>query len=218
MLILRACAAGLQQWRLVAYEQALTAILRLIGVAGFALFGRLTPLSAIVVIAAAPVLGGLAYLPLRRPARRIRASGQPPLPVHSRHIVSYGCRIWIGSLTGVLLARLDQTIMTPLAGTYQLGLYAVAASVGDAALILHSAVRDVTFTADAARQDDQRLCASARISGFLSIAVAADRWPLCPDRSFRWSSVPTSHRQFRPPSGCWPRSSWWHRVPSPGQV
>ena len=72
----------------------------------------------------------------------------------------------------MLLARLDQTIMTPLAGTYQLGLYAVAASVGDAALILHSAVRDVSFTADAARQDDQRLCASARISGFLSIAVA----------------------------------------------
>jgi O-antigen/teichoic acid export membrane protein len=86
--------------------------------------------------------------------------------------VSYGSRIWIGSLTGVLLARLDQTIMTPLAGTYQLGLYAVAASIGDAALILHSAVRDVTFTSDAARQDDQRLCASARISGFLSIAVA----------------------------------------------
>ncbi len=170
VLILRASAAGLQQWRLVAYEQALTAILRLIGVGGLALFGRLTPLAAIVVIAVAPVLGGLAYLPLRRPARRIRASGQPPLPVHSRQILSYGGRIWLGSLTGVLLSRLDQTVMTPLSGTYQLGLYAVAVNVGDAALILHSAIRDVTFTSDAARPDDSRLCSSARISGLLSLA------------------------------------------------
>jgi O-antigen/teichoic acid export membrane protein len=169
VLILRACAAGLQRWRLVAVEQSLTAVLRLAGIAGLALAGRLTPLSAVVVIAAAPVLGGLAYLPLRWHHRGPQAE---PLAASTRHIVSYGSRIWIGSLTGVLLARLDQTIMTPLAGTYQLGLYAVAASVGDAALILHSAVRDVTFTADAARRDDQRLCASARISGFLSIAVA----------------------------------------------
>ena len=172
VLILRACAAGLQRWRLVAVEQALTAVLRLAGIAGLAVAGRLTPLSAVIVIAAAPVLGGLAYLPLRHHHRRAAVPGADPVGASTRHIVSYGSRIWIGSLTGVLLARLDQTIMTPLAGTYQLGLYAVAASVGDAALILHSAVRDVTFTADAARQDDQRLCASARISGFLSIAVA----------------------------------------------
>jgi O-antigen/teichoic acid export membrane protein len=116
------------------------------------------------------VLGGLAYLPLRW--HHLGPQAPEPVAASTRHIVSYGSRIWIGSLTGVLLARLDQTIMTPLAGTYQLGLYAVAASVGDAALILHSAVRDVTFTADAARQDDPRLCASARISGFLSIVVA----------------------------------------------
>jgi len=172
VLILRACAAGLQRWRLVAVEQALTALLRLGGVAGLALAGRLTPLSAVVVIAVTPVLGGLAYLPLRGHHRRPALPPADPVSTSTRQIVSYGSRIWIGSLTGVLLARLDQTIMTPLAGTYQLGLYAVAASVGDAALILHSAVRDVTFTADAARKDDQRLSASARISGFLSIAVA----------------------------------------------
>ena len=180
VLILRACAAGLQRWRLVAVEQALTAVLRLAGIAGLAVAGRLTPLSAVIVIAAAPVLGGLAYLPLRHHHRRAAVPGADPVGASTRHIVSYGSRIWIGSLTGVLLARLDQTIMTPLAGTYQLGLYAVAASVGDAALILHSAVRDVTFTSDAARQDDARLCASARISGFLSIAVAMTLAALIP--------------------------------------
>jgi O-antigen/teichoic acid export membrane protein len=172
VLILRACAAGLQRWRLVAVEQALTALLRLGGTAGLALTGRLTPLSAVVVIAVTPVLGGLAYLPLRRHHRRPAVHPASAVPTSTRQIVGYGSRVWIGSLTGVMLARLDQTVMTPLAGTYQLGLYAVAASVGDAALILHSAVRDVTFTADAARRDDLRLCASARISGFLSLAVA----------------------------------------------
>lgn len=59
--------------------------------------------------------------------------------------------------------------MTPLSSAYQLGLYAVAVNISDVALILHSAVRDVTFAADASGQDDDRLCASARISGLASM-------------------------------------------------
>ena len=171
VLIGRACAAGLQRWRLVAIEQTLTALLRLAGIAALAVTGRLTPLTAIVVIAATPVLGGLAYLPLRRHGAGVAPADQLLDAVRTSHIMSYGTRIWLGSLTGVLLARLDQTIMTPLAGTYQLGLYAVAVNVSDAALILHSAIRDVTFTSDAAQRDDRRLCASARISGFLSLVI-----------------------------------------------
>jgi O-antigen/teichoic acid export membrane protein len=75
----------------------------------------------------------------------------------------------VGSLSGVLLARLDQAIMTPLAGVYQLGLYAAAVSVTDTALILNSAVRDVTFATHVADRDDERLCASARISAAVSL-------------------------------------------------
>jgi O-antigen/teichoic acid export membrane protein len=173
VLILRAGAAGLQWWRLVAAEQAITAVLRLIGIAVLAVVGQLTPLAAVVIIAITPVLGGLAYLPLRgraRPPVPDPAEPAPP-PVSTGAILGYGGRIWFGSLTGVLLARLDQTIMTPLAGTYQLGLYAVAVNISDAALVLHSAIRDVTFTADAAHRDDEKLCASARISGFVSLMV-----------------------------------------------
>ena len=169
ILILRAGAAGLQWWRLVAMEQAITAVLRLVAIAVLAVIGQLTPLSAVVVIAITPVLGGLAYLPLRGRARD--RTKPEPAPVTTSAVLGYGGRIWFGSLTGVLLARLDQTIMTPLAGTYQLGLYAVAVNVSDAALVLHSAIRDVTFTSDAAQRDDDKLCASARISGFLSMLV-----------------------------------------------
>jgi O-antigen/teichoic acid export membrane protein len=169
ILVLRACAAGLQRWRLVAYEQALTAVLKLAGIAGLALVGDLTPLTAVIVLAVTPVLGGLAYLPLRRHSSAAAVFEHPP--VATARVLSYGSRIWIGSLSGVLLARLDQAIMTPLSGTYQLGLYAVAVSVSDVALILNSAVRDVTFASDASTRDDERLVASARISGLMSLAI-----------------------------------------------
>lgn len=169
VLVLRASAAGLQRWRLIALEQTLTCVLRLVAVAALALLGHLTPLTATVVLAATPVLGGLAYLPLRgQPAQ---TPGTDPVveKVRVGALVGYGSRIWVGSLSGVLLSRLDQAIMTPLAGVYQLGLYAAAVSVTDTALILNSAVRDVTFTTHVADRDDERLCASARISATLSL-------------------------------------------------
>ena len=80
-------------------------------------------------------------------------------------------RIWIGALSGVVLSRLDQVIMTPLSSSYQLGLYAVAVSISDVTLILHSAMRDVIFATDASARDNERLCASTRISGLLSICL-----------------------------------------------
>ncbi|GGL91399.1 oligosaccharide flippase family protein [Nakamurella endophytica] len=169
VLVLRASAAGLHRWRLVAAEQVVSAFVRLVGIGGLAVAGHLTPLTATVVIAAAPVLGGLAYLPLRRHTSAAVAQG--PVPVAPRAILGFGSRIWLGSLSGVLLSRLDQAIMTPLSGTYQLGLYAVAVSISDVALVVNSAMRDVTFASDAAQRDDSRLTASARISFFLSLLI-----------------------------------------------
>ncbi|MCW2538476.1 MAG: polysaccharide biosynthesis protein [Frankiales bacterium] len=169
VLVLRASAAGLHAWRLVALEQAISAVVRLIAIAGLALAGQLTPTTATAVIALAPVVGGLAYLELPKLAEVARGT-EPHSDVGYRPMVSYGSRIWLGSLSGVLLSRLDQVVMTPLSSAYQLGLYAVAVNISDVALILHSAVRDVTFASDAAGRDDERLCASARISGAASIA------------------------------------------------
>jgi O-antigen/teichoic acid export membrane protein len=168
VLILRASASGLHAWRLVAMEQAISAVIRLVAIAALALSGHLTPTTATIVIAIAPVIGGLAYLELPKLAELARGA-EPHSVVGYRPVVSYGSRIWLGSLSGVLLSRLDQVVMTPLSSAYQLGLYAVAVNISDVALILHSAVRDVTFASDAAARDDDRLCASARISGAASI-------------------------------------------------
>lgn len=171
VLVIRGGAAGSQRWRLVAAEQATTAGIRLAAISGLALGGWLSPLTATISIAFAPVIGGVVYLPLRRPRQGMRIPDLDVL-VPMRHLLGYGSRVWIGSLSGILLARLDQVIMIPLSNAYELGLYAVAVGISEVILILNLAVRDVTFASDAASRDDGRLCASARISGFLSICLA----------------------------------------------
>ncbi|WP_341358876.1 oligosaccharide flippase family protein [Georgenia sp. M64] len=160
--VLRATAAGLQAWGLVARERVTGAVVRLGAVALLAAAGALTPLTATVATAAAPVVAGLAYLPLR--GRLGTGAAAPPL-------LGYGLRLWVGSLSGVLLARVDQVLMTPLAGAAELGLYVVAVNISEVPLVLSAAVRDVTFSADAAARDDARLTASARLSAAASAAV-----------------------------------------------
>ena len=180
VMVLRASAAGLHRWRLVAREQVVSATLRLIGLLAIALFGVLTPMSATIVLVVAPVLGALAYLPLRRiPAAAVEADLAPPTAL-TRNLLSFGSRIWIGALSGVLLSRLDQVLMTTLSNSFQLGLYAVAVAISDVTLILHGAMRDVTFVADAAGRNDARLCASTRISGFLSLCLGVSIAVLVP--------------------------------------
>lgn len=170
VLVVRAGAAGLHRWRLVAAEQAATAGIRLGAIAGLAVGGWLTPLTATIVLAFAPVVGGVAYLPLRA-AGPAAPDVDQAVPVPVRHLLGYGSRVWIGSLSGVLLARLDQVVMTPLSSPYELGLYAVVVGISEVTLILNLAVRDVTFASDAAARDDERLCTSARIAGFLSLGL-----------------------------------------------
>ncbi len=189
VLVLRAGAAGLHQWRLVAMEQVIVAVARLGGVAGLAVAGVLTPLTATIVMALAPVVSGVVYLPLIRRRRELVAalqqrSADPSVPdaAKGRHrpaeseapypvLLSFGTRVWFGSLSGVLLSRLDQVMVTPLSNAYELGLYVAAVNISDVALVLNSAMRDVTTTADAADRDDDRLSASARISFLLSLIL-----------------------------------------------
>lgn len=190
VLVLRAGAAGLHQWRLVALEQVLVAIARLGGVAVLAAFGVLTPLTATIVMALAPVVAGIVYIPLIRRRRELvdalmqRIGPLPPLVDRGRHhidgsptaapypvLLSFGTRVWFGSLSGVLLSRIDQVLVTPLSNAYELGLYVAAVNISDVALVLNSAMRDVTTTADAADRDDDRLSASARISFLLSFGL-----------------------------------------------
>ena len=165
--VLRGMASGLHRWRLVANERILSSVLRLVSLVPFWLSGNLTPLTATILLAVMPLFGALAYIPMTK-AQSL--AHQPGVGTDSestgyRAMTSYGLRMWVGSISGRLLARLDQTLMTPLSSSSQLGLYVVAVSIGELPLIINSAVRDVTFAADARKSVDERLGASARISG-----------------------------------------------------
>jgi len=163
--VLRGVASATQSWRLVAIERILTSSLRLVVLIPFWLTGTLTPLVATLTVAVMPVAGAVVYLGRMRslPPRAVDV----PRMARTDGLLGYGVRVWVGSLSGMLLSRIDQVLMTPLAGTYQLGLYVVAVSVSELPLIINQAVRDVTFVTDAAESVDARLSSSARISTLL---------------------------------------------------
>ncbi|PXA65689.1 teichoic acid transporter [Cryobacterium arcticum] len=163
--VLRGVASATQSWRLVATERIVTSSLRLLVLIPFWLTGTLTPLVATLTVAVMPVCGAFVYIGRMR-SLAPRATEVPRM-ARTSGLLGYGVRVWVGSLSGMLLSRIDQVLMTPLADTYQLGLYVVAVSVSELPLIINQAVRDVTFVTDAAESVDERLSASARISTFL---------------------------------------------------
>jgi O-antigen/teichoic acid export membrane protein len=169
--VVRGIASGMQQWKLVAWERALSSGLRLVAMVPLWLTGHLTPVTATILFAAMPVTGALAYLRLSR--RLAPATRDVDGEASTRSLTGYGMRLWIGSISGVLLHRVDQTLMTPLNSAYQLGLYVVAVNVSELPLIIHRAVRDVTFVTDAHESDDARLATAARISTAVCAVAAA---------------------------------------------
>jgi O-antigen/teichoic acid export membrane protein len=171
--VLRGTAAGLHRWRNVALEQFISSAAELLVLVGLALVHHLTPLTATIVLAFSPITGAVAYLRLGR-----LVSGVPDTTSElagRRHLLGFGSRVWIGALAGILLSRLDQTIMTPLANADQLGFYSIAVTVSTIPLIINSAVRDVTYSADASENMNERLGMSARVSstasGLLGLSV-----------------------------------------------
>jgi len=166
--LLQGTAAGLHRWKLVAVERLITAVVRLVALSALALTGRLDVQAAVVVLAFSPALAALAYLPIIRRGRMTLPCGAAPT---SRAILAYAWRIWIGSISGVLLTRIDQTVMVPLAGAYDLGLYVVAVTIAELPLVINNAVREVTFSSDAAQGSDERLTLASRLSSLVTLGA-----------------------------------------------
>ncbi len=165
--VLRGCASGLQLWSRVAAEQVISSVIRLGGIAALAVAGRLTVTAVVLITVWGPIIGAVAYAGLRGRSGPAAAPGASVRP-----LLGFGARIWIGSIAGILLFRLDQTVMVPLASVYVLGLYAVAANISEVPLVINNAVRDVTFAAESAERMEDRLSSSARVSTAASGLVA----------------------------------------------
>ena len=171
--LIRAAAAAEMEWRTIAAERLIAGLVRLFATAALAVMGELTVVSASLALAVAPVVGVIAYARLWRrmsQSDRVPDAGEPI--VGPSHIASFGLRIWIGSLSGILLSRLDQLLLTPLSGARELGLYVVAVTISEIAILGNSAVRDVLFSSHSREPSWVRVGAAARISNLLCLACA----------------------------------------------
>ena len=179
---LRGAASGHHAWSLVNADKLLSAITRLAGIVVLMVNGMLSLPTAVAVIALSPVVGGLAYL--RLPRHMMRGGAAPAGYRISRDLLGFGSRVWIGSMSGILLSRLDQVLIVPLSDANQLGYYVTAVSVAEVALVANNAVRDVILSSDAASSDNDVLTRSARVSFLVSIlisvAVAISMWAWFP--------------------------------------
>lgn len=176
--LLRGRAAGLHLWGIVAGERALNGSLRIVGIVGFALAGQLTLLSATLVTVVGPVLAGLIYVRLvgHSPPATQESEATP-----TRSAFKYGVKAWLSSVAGIILLRIDQLLILPIAGPAQLGLYAVAVNVSEVPLIINSASREVMFSSDAAKRDNERAGIAARTTfiacaGFSVVVLAPIGW------------------------------------------
>jgi O-antigen/teichoic acid export membrane protein len=162
---LRGAAAGHGDWAAVRNERIIGAVARLAPIAVLAAFGALTVASATVIVVLSPLVGALAFVRLHRHPKGEATAGQ-------REILAYGWRVWIGSLSGILLSRLDQILLNPLTGPKELGLYVVAVNISDVTLIVMTTVTSIMFTSDARDRDDALLAKTSRLT-FLVMILAS---------------------------------------------
>ncbi|WP_439031894.1 lipopolysaccharide biosynthesis protein [Gordonia terrae] len=175
VLVIRGYARAEQAWLIVAFDQCLASVFRVGALCALLASGSLTVTSAAWALAIGNFVGGFAYLGLLR----TRRSGTPTAPedlgarAHATQLARFGLGAWIGSAAGVILARLDQVLFLPLSSAAELGIYVVAVSLADMVRTFNTAVRDVVFSVQSARNDDESLGRAARLSTIITTAVGA---------------------------------------------
>lgn len=169
---LRGVAFGAQSWWLVTAERTLSAFLQLAIVGALFASAKLTPFTATLTIAATSFAGAVVYLAAPRwwAALRDSTNSSQSSGPHPR-AASYAARVWVGSIAGIILLRLDQVMMTPLAGVEELGIYVVATNVSAVALLFNTAVSQVMFAVESGEQSAARVGHAARVTTLVTAAV-----------------------------------------------
>ena len=164
--LLRGAAFGRQLWGAVAAERILNSFLRLIVLVVLLATGHLTVLSAVVVMAAAPVVAGAVYwrLALRPVPASAVAARDPATAASTADLLRYGSRMWLGSVASIVMSRLGPLLVTPLSDVRQLGLLTVAVTVADVPFIVATSLRDLLFGSDSRERDAERLALTTRAS------------------------------------------------------
>jgi O-antigen/teichoic acid export membrane protein len=140
--LVRAAAAAHNRWGAITIERIITAGSKLIPLIILFAMGRLNLTTAATVVIASTVIGALAYIPLIA----IPGTGSPSTTITNAEFLRYSGGIWVGAVSGIFLLRIDQVLLSPLSGAFQLGIYAVAASVSEIPVLVNSAIRETAFT------------------------------------------------------------------------
>jgi O-antigen/teichoic acid export membrane protein len=170
--MLRYVAQARGRFELMTRERWFSVISRLVLIAGVALAGTLTVAAAAWFTHGTAVLATLLLVPILFAGESPKADERETSTQLTGFIMRYGLVTWVGTVGGVLVMRLDQVLLTPLAGPKELGYYAVAVSVAEVPLLALLAVRDVIFSTSTDRDDPTLVARATRATIMLSV-------PLC---------------------------------------
>jgi len=170
--VFRGAAAGRQMWGRIAAERLINTTLRIIAFATLWAVDELTVLTAVLVSTASPIVSGIVYWRLF--TRPPEDAEEPPLdgPI-GRTLMSFGSRVWLGAVAEMLLARIGQILMAPLAGIEQLGLYSVASTISDLPLIVAIAIQNTLFGVNSKSRDADKLMATTRLTVLVAFCGCA---------------------------------------------
>jgi O-antigen/teichoic acid export membrane protein len=158
----RGLAQAQSNWLRLAVEKIAVSVVRLIALLGLYFGDALTVASATVVILASPLMGFLVYIG----APRGTAKQEDLVSRPYKQLISFGSRVWIGSIAGILLSRVDQMLLLPLSNATQLGLYTVAVNIGEVPIFLTAALASVLLSSESANPSNERI---ERFSRYLTL-------------------------------------------------
>jgi O-antigen/teichoic acid export membrane protein len=177
--VFRGAACGHQMWTAVAVERVINAAIKVGAFGILFLTGDLTVLAGVLVMCITAVVAGVVYLPLlRRPGEH---ADDPPAVEDTddsaplgegilRPLLSFGIKVWLGSVAGMLLARSGQLLMAPLSSVRDLGLYSVATTVSDVPLIVALAIQNALLGVNSKTRDAARVTSTSRLTLLAAVA------------------------------------------------
>lgn len=131
---------GESRWGLYAAMRIVASVLPVVLIVMLAVLKQLTVGSAAAVYLLGLLLSGMLCLPL------LRGIGRPSFDrMRMRAGAIFGARSWLTTISLTANVRLDQILMAGLVSSRELGLYAVAVSVGSVTLGMIGAVSSVLF-------------------------------------------------------------------------
>ena len=163
--LLAAVAMGQEDWARIERQRLVPIFVSLVGYVGLFALGRLTVVSAGIVLLVGGFLTVLPVLGVLRTAWPPRLS----LPI-ARDGFAFGARATPITASQLLNHRLDQIVMVPLVSARELGIYAVAVTVSGVTSMFASALSTVLFPRFAAQGAEADVGAAVR-KGLLAVTL-----------------------------------------------